>query len=226
MCGFQQATRNAQNGISFIQTTEGYLEETQSIMQRVRELAVQSANGVYSDSDRALIQVEISQLVTEIDRIASHAEFNRMSLLTGRFAAGGPVPMAFHVGANMDQNISVFIATMTSASLNLSDGQNTSVSISSVTSANLAIGRIDEGLQKISAQRADLGAYQNRLEHLVRGIQVAAENTIASESVIADTDMADAMINFARDQILQQSATAMLATANTRSQSVLTLLRS
>ncbi len=222
--GLQQATRNAQSGITMIQTTEGYLEETQSIMQRIRELAVQSANGVYSDSDRALIQVEISQLVTEVDRIASHAEFNRMSLLTGRFATEGPVAMAFQVGANMDQRINVFIGTMTSTALNVSDGQNASVSVSTADAANTAIGRVDEGLQRISAQRANLGAYQNRLEHLVRGLEIAAENTIASESVIADTDMAATTIEFARDQILQQSSVAMLANSNVRAQSVIRLL--
>ncbi len=222
--GLQQATRNAQSGISFIQTTEGYLEETQSIMQRVRELAIQAANGIYSDSDRALIQVEISQLVSEVDRIASHAEFNKMNLLTGRFAAGGPVPMNFQVGANMDQRINVSIGTMTSAALNLSDGQNASISISTTDAANMSIGRIDEGLQRLSTQRADLGAYQNRLEHLVRGLEIASENTIASESIIRDTDMASAMVDFSRDQILQQSAVAMLATANTRNQAVLRLL--
>ena len=222
--GLQQATRNAQSGISFIQTTEGYLEETQSIMQRVRELAIQAANGIYSDSDRALIQVEISQLVSEVDRIASHAEFNQMNLLTGRFSAGGPVAMNFQVGANMDQRINVSIGTMTSAALNLSDGQNASISISTTDAANMSIGRIDEGLQRLSTQRADLGAYQNRLEHLVRGLEIASENTIASESIIRDTDMASAMVNFSRDQILQQSAVAMLATANTRNQAVLRLL--
>ena len=222
--GLQQATRNAQSGISFIQTTEGYLEETQSIMQRVRELAIQAANGIYSDGDRALIQVEISQLVAEVDRIASHAEFNKMNLLTGRFSAGGPVPMNFQVGANMDQRINVSIGTMTSAALNLSDGQNASISISTTDAANMSIGRIDEGLQRLSTQRADLGAYQNRLEHLVRGLEIASENTIASESIIRDTDMATAMVDFSRDQILQQSAVAMLATANTRNQAVLRLL--
>lgn len=221
--GLQQATRNAQSGISFIQTTEGYLEETQSIMQRVRELSIQAANGIYSDSDRSLIQIEISQLVSEVDRIASHAEFNKMNLLTGRFAAGGPVPMAFQIGANMDQRINVSIGTMTSDSLNLRDANGT-ISISTIDAANISIGRIDEGLQRLSAQRSDLGAYQNRLEHLVRGLQVATENTIASESIIRDTDMAGAMVEFSRDQILQQSAVAMLATANTRNQAVLRLL--
>ena len=220
--GLQQATRNAQNGISFIQTTEGYLNETTNIMQRMRELAIQSANGIYSDSDRALIQVEVNQLVAEVDRIASQAEFNKMNMLTGRFAADSQTPMTFHIGANMDQRVSINIGSMTAA--NLQVGGDTPISISSVETANQALGRIDEGLQMVVAQRAELGAVQNRMESMVKSLMIATENTIASESVIRDADMASAMVAYTREQILQQTGAAMLANANMKNQSIMRII--
>ena len=220
--GLQQATRNAQNGISFIQTTEGYLNETTNIMQRMRELAIQSANGIYSDSDRALIQVEVNQLVAEVDRIASQAEFNKMNMLTGRFAADGQTPMTFHIGANMDQRVSINIGSMTAA--NLQVGGDTPISISSVETANQALGRIDEGLQMVVSQRAELGAVQNRMESMVKSLMIATENTIASESVIRDADMASAMVAYTREQILQQTGAAMLANANMKNQSIMRII--
>ena len=220
--GLQQATRNAQNGISFIQTTEGYLNETTNIMQRMRELAIQSANGIYSDSDRALIQVEVNQLVAEVDRIASQAEFNKMNMLTGRFAADSQTPITFHIGANMDQRVSVNIGAMTAA--NLQVGGDTPLSISSVETANQALGRIDEGIQMVVAQRAELGAVQNRMESMVKSLMIATENTIASESVIRDADMAQAMVAYTREQILQQTGAAMLANANMKNQSIMRII--
>ena len=220
--GLQQATRNAQNGISFIQTTEGYLNETTNIMQRMRELAIQSANGIYSDSDRALIQVEVNQLVAEVDRIASQAEFNKMNMLTGRFAADGQTPMTFHIGANMDQRVSINIGSMTAA--NLQVGGDTPISISSVETANQALGRIDEGIQMVVAQRAELGAVQNRMESMVKSLMISTENTIASESVIRDADMASAMVAYTREQILQQTGAAMLANANMKNQSIMRII--
>lgn len=220
--GLQQATRNAQNGISFIQTTEGYLNETTNIMQRMRELAIQSANGIYSDSDRALIQVEVNQLVSEVDRIASQAEFNKMNMLTGRFAADTQTPITFHIGANMDQRVSVNIGAMTAA--NLQVGGDTPLSISSVETANQALGRIDEGIQMVVAQRAELGAVQNRMESMVKSLMIATENTIASESVIRDADMAQAMVAYTREQILQQTGAAMLANANMKNQSIMRII--
>ncbi|CCG58082.1 periplasmic flagellar filament protein FlaB3 [Brachyspira pilosicoli WesB] len=220
--GLQQATRNAQNGISFIQTTEGYLNETTNIMQRMRELAIQSANGIYSDSDRALIQVEVNQLVAEVDRIASQAEFNKMNMLTGRFAADTQTPITFHIGANMDQRVSVNIGAMTAA--NLQVGGDTPLSISSVETANQALGRIDEGIQMVVAQRAELGAVQNRMESMVKSLMIATENTIASESVIRDADMAQAMVAYTREQILQQTGAAMLANANMKNQSIMRII--
>ena len=220
--GLQQATRNAQSGISFIQATEGYLNETTNIMQRMRELAIQSANGIYSDSDRALIQVEINQLVSEVDRIASQAEFNKMNMLTGRFASEGQTPVTFHIGSNMDQRISVNINAMTAA--NLQVGGDTPVSISSVETANQALGRIDEGIQMVVAQRAELGAVQNRMESMVKSLMIATENTIAAESIIRDADIASQMVAYTREQILQQTGAAMLANANLKNQSVLRII--
>jgi flagellin len=229
--GLNQASQNASNGISFIQVTEGYLQETTDIMQRIRELAVQSANGIYSDEDRMQIQVEVSQLVAEVDRIASQAQFNGMNMLTGRFAQSAgenavTSSMWFHIGANMDQRMQVYIGTMTAAALGVKDvGTEDVLSISTPEFANRAIGTIDEALKKINKQRADLGGYQNRMEYAVKGLDIASENLQASESRIRDTDMAAQMVEFTKNEILQQAGTAMLAQANTQSQTVLSLLR-
>ncbi len=225
--GLNQASKNIQNGVSFIQTTEGYLQETTDILQRVRELAVQSANGIYSDEDRMQIQVEVSQLVAEVDRIASQAQFNGMNMLTGRFAQEGDSVMQFQIGANVDQNTRVFIGTMTATALGLkgAQGGDEQISISSPDEANLTLATIDEALKNVTKQRADLGAYQNRFEMAAKGINIAAENTQASESRIRDTDMASEMVEFTKNQILTQAGTAMLAQANSQSQSVLGLLQ-
>ena len=224
--GLNQASENAQNGISFIQTTEGYLQETTDILQRVRELAVQSSNGIYSEEDRMQIQVEVSQLVSEVDRIASQAQFNGMNMLTGRYGSESDSVMQFQIGANMDQNTRVFIGTMTAQSLGLKGAQGTEdvVSIADPEAANATLGVIDSALQTVSKQRADLGAYQNRFEMAAKGINIAAENTQAAESRIRDTDMASQMVEFTKNQILTQSGTAMLAQANSQSSNVLGLL--
>ena len=229
--GLNQASQNAMNGISFIQTTEGYLQESQDILQRLRELAVQAANGIYSEEDRMYIQVEVSALVDEVDRIASHAQFNGMNLLTGRF--GRPIgenvvtaSMWLHIGANMDQREQVFIGTMTSKGLGIRNvGDDTFITLADPDSANRAIGTLDKALKIVSKQRADLGAYQNRLEHAVRGLDVGAENLQASESRIRDTNMANETVTYTKNMILTQSGTAMLAQANQRGQSVLSLLQ-
>lgn len=229
--GLNQANINAQNGISFIQTTEGYLQETQDIIQRLRELSVQSSNGIYTAEDRMQIQVEVSQLIAEIDRVASHAQFNGMNLLTGRFAreTGENTvtgSMWFHIGANMDQRTRAYIGTMTAAALGLRNlGDESIMSLSSPDSANRAIGTLDQAIKIINKQRADLGAYQNRLEFTMRGLQIGAENLQAAESRIRDTDMAKEMVDFTKNQILTQSGTAMLAQANQTTQSVLSLLQ-
>jgi flagellin len=227
--GLNQASQNISNGVSFIQSTEGYLQETTDILQRIRELAVQSSNGIYSDEDRMQIQVEVSQLVSEVDRIASQAQFNGMNILTGGFAAdsvSGRI-MQFQIGANVDQNARVFIGTMTATALGLrgSQGVEENISIASPEQANMAINTVDQALLTISKQRADLGAYQNRFEMAANGVNVAAENLQAAESRIRDTDMATEMVSFAKNQILTQSGTAMLAQANSQSQNVLALLR-
>ncbi|MFN3605463.1 MAG: flagellin [Leptonema sp. (in: bacteria)] len=225
--GLRQAERNAEDGISFIQTTEGYLQETQEIIQRIRVLAVQASNGIYTPEDRQQIQVEISQLIDEIDRIASQAEFNKMKMLTGAFSRLNPTAsMWFHIGPNMHQRERVFINTMTTTGLGLrSPTVLTFISISTPDKANYVIGRSDEALRRISKQRADLGAYQNRLEHATKGLMNAYENIQAAESRIRDTDMAEQMISYTRYQILTQAANAMLAQANQKPQLVLQLLR-
>jgi flagellin len=229
--GLRQASKNAENGISFIQTTEGYLQESQDIMQRLRELAVQSSNGIYTDEDRMQIQVEVSALVDEVDRIASHAQFNGMNMLTGRFArqTGENVitaSMWLHIGANMDQRVQVFIGTMTSAALGVRNiGNKQIVSLSTPDGANRTIGILDAALKLVNKQRADLGAYQNRLEYAVKGLDIGAENLQAAESRIRDADMASEMVEYTKNAILTQSATAMLAQANTKTRTVLQLLQ-
>ncbi|MDR1047234.1 MAG: flagellin [Treponema sp.] len=226
--GLNQAERNIQNGVSFIQTTEGYLQETQDILHRLRELSVQSANGIYTDEDRMQIQVEVSQLVDEVNRIASHAQFNGMNLLTGSFAMNSATNrvMQLQVGSNMDQNERIYIGTMTAGALGLQtqQGELGIVSITTPEEANAAIGSVDSALRQVSKQRADLGAYQNRFEMAAQGVAIAAENLQASESRIRDTDMASEMVNFTKDTILNQAGNAMLAQANVRTQSVLQLL--
>jgi flagellin len=239
-----QAGKNAQNGISFLQTAEGYMDETSQIFNRIRELAVQSANGIYSTEDRMMMQVEVSQLVDEVDRIAKHAQFNGMNLLTGRF---GQLPDAysgnenyaparisaasldeagthFHIGANMDQREQVFIGDMTARALKfVDDSDQITLKLDSPTSANKVLGQIDAAYNVVLKQRADLGAYQNRFEYAVKGIAVAAENLQAAESRIRDTDMAEEMTHFVRSQILTQTGVAMLAHASMKPQSVLRL---
>ena len=229
--GLNMAAFNAQNGISFIQVTEGYLQESEDVIQRLRELAVQASNGIYSDEDRMYIQIEVSALVAEVDRIASHAQFNGMNLLTGRFArAVGEnivtASMWLHIGANMDQRTQVYIGTMTAKGLGIRNpGDDTFISLSEPETANRAIGTLDVALKIVNKQRADLGAYQNRLEHAVRGLQVGAENLQASESRIRDADMANETVSYTKNMILTQAGTAMLAQANQKGQTVLQLLQ-
>jgi len=233
--GLRQAERNTEDGISFIQTSEGYLDSISSILHRLRELSIQAANGIYSDEDRMQLQVEVSQLIDEIDRVASHAEFNKMNMLTGRFAAfqGQNTPTAsiwLHIGPNMEQRVRLYIGTMNSQGLGLKNPTNmaeaaTFISVSTPQKANAVIGMVDEAMKKVFKQRADLGAYQNRLEFTAQGLMVGYENLQASESRIRDTDMAEVMAEFTKNQILNQANTAMLAQANTLSQNVLRLLQ-
>jgi flagellin len=227
--GLNQAGQNIQNGISFIQTTEGYLQESHDIIHRVRELAVQAANGIYTANDRQMIQVEVSQLVDEINRVASHAQFNTLNMLTGAFAKETPDAkvMQIQVGANTDQNKRIYIGTMTAVALGLqtlgAQGAQT-LSLASPDESNLAIAKLDSALDRVSKQRADLGAYQNRFELAYKGVSVASENLTASESRIRDTDMAHQMVSFTTHNILSQAGTAMLAQANVLPNSVAQLL--
>lgn len=212
--GLNQAVRNAQDGISLIQTAEGALIETSAILVRMRTLAVQCATDTYLDADRALAQLEIAELIDEIDRIASDTEFNKMALLDGTFTT-----KLFHIGANATQNISVSIDNMDATNLGVN-----AVNIDSQTGADSAITIIDGAIEDVAGERATLGAIQNRLEHTVRNLSVASENLSASESRIRDADIALETIDFTRNQIMLQAGTAMLAHANIRPQAVLTLL--
>jgi len=227
--GLRQAARNAEDGVSFVQTTEGYLQESQDLLQRLRELAIQSSNGIYTPEDRMQIQVEVSSLIDEIDRVASSAQFNTMNMLTGKFAnaAAGGTPTAsmwFHIGPNQDQREKVFIGTMTAQGLGVKQANGQILSMSTPEKANAAIASIDQALNKISKQRADLGAYQNRMEYATKGLLNAFENMQASESRIRDADMAEEMVDFVKNQILSQSSVAMLAQANVKTQHILSLL--
>ncbi len=229
--GLNKASENASNGISFIQTTEGYLQESTDIVQRIRELAVQSSNGVYTDEDRMQIQVEVSSLVSEVDRIASTAQFNGMNMLTGRYAQENGTnsvsgSMWFHIGANMDQRMRVYVGTMSATALGLKEaGTEQKISLANPDDANRAINTLDGALKKITKQRADLGAYQNRLEETVKGLNISSENMQAAESRIRDTDMASEMVKFTKNKILGQASQSMISQANQQSQNVISLLR-
>lgn len=225
--GLRQAERNTEDGMSFVQTAEGYLNQTATILQRVRVLAVQSSNGIYTKEDRQLIQVEVSALVDEIDRIASQAEFNNFKLLLGDFSKVNPkASMWFHMGPNMHQREKVFIGTMTAVGLKLKATTGEFLAnLSTAERSNRTIGIIDEALQKVSKQRADLGSYYNRLEYASKGLMNAFENVQASESRIRDADMAETMVELTKNQVLTQSGTAMLAQANQQTSGVLQLLR-
>lgn len=224
--GLRQAERNTEDGMSFIQTAEGYLNQTASIIQRIRVLSVQSANGIYSNEDRQLLQVEVSALVDEVDRIASQAEFNRFKILTGGYSKTNPkASMWFHIGPNQSQRTRVYIGTMTALAFGFRNATGKiGVTLSAPGGANDAIGIMDSALQKLAKQRSDLGAYYNRLETTAKGLMSAYENVQASESRIRDADMAEEMAEFSRNQILVHTGSAMLAQANIQGQSVLKLL--
>jgi flagellin len=217
--GLNQAERNSQDAISLIQTAEGALNETHSILQRMRELAVQSASDTNTDDDRKELQKEIEQLTAEIDRISTDTEFNTMKLLKGDFAT---TALTFQVGANKDQVVTLTIGNMDSATLGVG---TTVIDLTTQVSAASAITTIDEAIGKVSSERAKLGAMQNRLEHTINNLGTTAENLTASESRIRDVDMAKEMMEFTKNSILQQAATAMLAQANSQPQGVLQLLQ-
>jgi flagellin len=209
--GVAQATRNAQDGISLVQTAEGSLDEVHSMLQRIRELAVQYKNGSLSNNDRAALQSEVNQLASEIERIGSSAEFNGIKVLNGA------VMLTFQIGANDSDAVSV-------STLSLGSAVGSSVFALS-SSQNTDLAQIDSAIDAVSQQRSTFGAIQNRFEHLMNGLSVYHENLVASESRIRDVDMAEEMVSMTKFQILQQAGTSMLAQANQMPQSVLSLLR-
>ena len=217
--GLNMASRNAQDSISLIQTAEGALNESHAILQRMRELAVQSANDTNVTVDRGSLQDEINQLSQELTRIANNTEFNTQKLLSGGFNG------TFHIGANEGQSISLSINSMTATSLSVAGtAAATGISISSQASANTAITTINNALETVSKERSKLGAVQNRLEHTIKNLDNVSENLQASESRIRDVDMAKEMMEFTKQNILSQAATSMLAQANMAPQNVLQLL--
>ncbi|WP_326974810.1 flagellin N-terminal helical domain-containing protein [Caproicibacter sp. BJN0012] len=216
--GLNQAEDNAQNGISLIQTAEGGLNETESILQRMNTLAVESANGTYQDTDdRANLQKEVTALISEVDRIASSTNFNGTTLLDGT-----ATNLVFQIGSDntTSQQVSLSIATMTATGLTI-DG----VSIGSQTDAEAAIDTIKAAIKAVSGARADLGAMQNRLEHTTNNLSTMSENLTSAESTIRDVDMSSEMVDLTKNQILEQAATSMLAQANAQPQNVLSLLK-
>lgn len=223
--GLKVAEMNALSGLSFIQVAEGNLGQVNEIMQRIRSLAVQSANGIYSEKDRGQIQVEVSQLIEEVDRLSTQAEFNRMKLLDGSLSRRSrTATIFFHVGPNQDQRIRAYIATMNGKAFGLVEGANKKKSIATVGEANDMIGIVDEAIDKLNRQRADLGGYANRMETTVEALRIGYENMIVAESRIRDVDMAEELVNFTKSQVLLQSSTAMLAQANFSTGLVLKLL--
>ncbi|OPJ56050.1 flagellin N-terminal helical domain-containing protein [Alkalithermobacter paradoxus] len=213
--GLNQASRNAQDGISLIQTAEGALNESHAILQRMRELAVQSANDTNTDDDRAELQKEVEQLIEELDRIGENTEFNTQKLLDGSFTG-----KQIHIGANEGQALEIEIQDMTASGLSVD-----TVDISNQAGADTAITTLDDAIKTLSAERSQLGAWQNRLEHTIKNLDNASENLQAAESRIRDVDMAKEMMNLSKNNILQQAAQAMLAQANQAPQGVLQLLR-
>jgi len=217
--GLNQAERNSQDAISLIQTAEGALNETHSILQRMRELAVQSASDTNTDDDRGEIQKEITQLQTEITRISTDTEFNTMKLLNGSFQS---TALTFQVGANFNQVVSLTVGNMDADTLGVGTEH---INLATQASAAAAITTIDTAIGKVSSERAKLGAMQNRLEHTINNLGTTSENLTASEARIRDVDMAKEMMEFTKNSILQQAATAMLAQANQQPQGVLQLLQ-
>lgn len=212
--GLNQAQANAQDGVSLLQTAEGAMNETHSMLQRLRTLAVQSSSDTNTASDRAQIQKEVSALTKEIDATTKRTQFNGMNLLDGSFTG-----KQLQIGANGGQTMTVGINKMDSTGLGIN-----AIDLSTQAGATAAIKALDTAVNKLSGQRADLGALQNRLTHTITNLGVSSENLAASESRIRDTDMAKEMTSFSRSQILQQAGTAMLAQANQSNQGVLRLL--
>ncbi len=213
--GLDQASRNSQDGISLIQTAEGALNETHSILQRMRELVVQGANDTNTGDDRAEIQNELNQLMSEIDRISTDTAFNTQNLLGGSFEA------TLQVGANGGQIINFSISSMSSTGLSIG---GTAIQVSTNALASSSMSTLDAAIKTVSTQRSQLGALQNRLEHTINNLNTSAENLQAAESRIRDVDMAREVMSMTKDNILSQASQAMLAQANQAPQAVLQLL--
>lgn len=223
--GLNQASRNAQDGISLIQTAEGALTETHAMLQRMRELVVQAANDTNTEEDRTRISEELNQLSQEITEITNKTEFNTKTLLNGDFATSN---ITLQVGANNAQFISFTIGNMSAESLGVtaaSIGDIVASSTSTAASISALTTTIDNALKLVSAERSKLGAVQNRLEHTIKNVDNTSENLQAAESRVRDVDMAKEMMEMTRQNILQQASTAMLAQANQAPQTVLQLLR-
>lgn len=214
--GLTQASANAQDGISCVQTAEGALNEVEDMLQRMNELAVKSANGTNTTADRKAIDKEVQALVSEIDRVQSTTQFNTLNLLTGDFAGTGK---ALQVGAASGQEITIKISSMDSTTLGVNN-----LTISTQAGSKSAIASITKAIAKVSEQRSDLGAVQNRLEHTIKNLDNVVENTTAAESQIRDTDMAAQMVEYTKNNILAQAGQSMLAQANQSTQGVLSLL--
>ena len=214
--GLTQASANAQDGISCVQTAEGALAEVHDMLQRMNELAVKASNDTMTSVDRGYIDAEVQQLKTEINRVRSTTTFNEMNLLTGEFTGKN-----LQVGAEKGQFIMISIGNMDAATIGVG---STQVDGANNTNAQNAISQIKAALAKVSSQRSDLGAVQNRLEHTIKNLDNVVENTTAAESAIRDTDMANEMVKYSNNNILAQAGTAMLAQANQSNQNVLSLL--
>lgn len=217
--GLDQASTNAQDGISLIQTAEGALNETHSILQRMRELTVQAANDTNADEDRTAISEELGQLSEEISRIAKETEFNTKTLMTGKFATNA---LNFQVGANNGQSITLKIGKMTATALKVNDAKD---KVDTNANATGYLDTLDQAIKDVSSQRSTLGAVQNRLEHTIANADNTSENLQSAESRIRDVDMADEMVTYSKNNILQQAAQSMLAQANQSTQGVLSLLQ-
>ena len=218
--GLNKASDNAQDGISLVQTAEGALNEVHSMLQRMSELAVQAANGTNATTDRTALNDEVQQLKTEIQRVGSTTQFNKMNILDGGFSAG--TKKALQVGANANQTISIAISALT---LVVSSSLGNDLKIDTATNAQGAITTVQSSIEKLSTLRSKLGAVQNRLEHTVANLDNISENTQSAESRIRDTDMAEEMVQYSKNNILQQAGQSMLAQANQANQGVLSLLQ-
>lgn len=223
--GAYRAEKNAEDGISLIQTAEGYLVETLDILHRIRELALKSSNGTNSNEEREYIQMEVRQLVDEIDRIASQAQFNGMNLLTGRFAKEEITgSMWLHIGPRVDQREQLFIGTMTSYALRLRNiDTDKIISMETQDSANKSIGSVDYAIKRVNAQRADIGAYQNRLESALKKLLTEAENLQSAESIIRDADMAEESVKLSKNLINANTSTSFIDFANNKTKVLETL---